>query len=172
MSDAHEALFISLSLPLFEAPGAWQEAPQVSPVPAAGAPPIKESMITTTASPHKYSGILGYSNEWSATAFSFTSAALRKSPYQSIACQWGCMSHGTVRDGDKAVEIDRSNPAERYRWTCPRGHTSWSPTNSHLLCASCSRQSEQGDDVSPEWYELLDQKTGELVPYSQVELVK
>lgn len=64
------------------------------------------------------------------------------------------------------VEIDREN--ERYRWACPNGHTSWDRTNSHVWCSECARQSENGADVEPEHWEIVDKKTGETIPYSAV----
>lgn len=82
------------------------------------------------------------------------------------------MSDSTVVGADEIIEIDRSKPGERYRWTCPNGHTSWAPTNSHAWCHGCHRQSENGADVHPEHYELLDQRTGESIPYARVELVE
>lgn len=74
-------------------------------------------------------------------------------------------------DSRPIVEIDRSNDATRYRYTCPEGHVDWSPTNSHAWCYSCSRIAEQGHDVDPEFYAVVDQKTGEKVSWTRVELV-
>jgi hypothetical protein len=83
------------------------------------------------------------------------------------------MADGSAEtDAHDRVEIDRSNAAERWRYTCPRGHTRWSPTNSHAWCAGCRQENENGADVDPEHYELLDQKTGETIPYSAVDLAE
>lgn len=82
-----------------------------------------------------------------------------------------------VTDGSAAAdrkpitEIDRSDALDRYRYTCPEGHTDWSPTNNHLWCATCRRQYEHGEDMDPEHYHVVDQKTGEEVPWTRVELV-
>ncbi|EMA47951.1 hypothetical protein [Halococcus saccharolyticus] len=53
-----------------------------------------------------------------------------------------------------------------WRYTCPRGHTSWEPTNNHLWCATCSRSSDP--EVDPEFWELHDKRTGETVNHHDV----
>lgn len=78
----------------------------------------------------------------------------------------------SVQDGHPTVVIDRSIPAQRWRWTCPNGHMSWAPTNAHVWCKGCRRQHEAGDDVDPEHYHLMDAKTGATVPYAAVEIVE
>jgi hypothetical protein len=81
-----------------------------------------------------------------------------------------------IADGSAAadrkpiIEIDRSNDVERYRWTCPEGHVDWAPTNNHLWCSTCRRQYEHGRDVDPEHYHVVDQQTGEEIPWTRVEL--
>jgi hypothetical protein len=75
-------------------------------------------------------------------------------------------------DAHDTVEIDRSDDAQRWRYRCPNGHTDWSPTNSHVWCKGCRRAVEAGEDVDPEHYELVDQKTGETIPWSAIELVE
>ena len=52
-----------------------------------------------------------------------------------------------------------------WRYTCPRGHTTWEPTNSHLWCAACARYA---DGTDPEFWELHDKKTGETVDHHEV----
>jgi len=74
-------------------------------------------------------------------------------------------------DREPIIEIDRSDALDRYRYTCPEGHTDWAPTNSHAWCATCARQNEHGHDVNPEHYALIDQKTGERIPWTRVTLV-
>jgi hypothetical protein len=64
------------------------------------------------------------------------------------------------------VVLDRTDPAARWRFRCPNGHADWDPTNSHLWCATCAGL----HDVDPEYWELLDTKTGERVPWAAVEL--
>ena len=85
------------------------------------------------------------------------------------------MSHGVVRtDGSAAtdrgprVEIDRDDDHQRMRYVCPNGHTRWAPTNNHLYCHSCSKFADPGR--GPEYYELLDKKTGETIEWSRVVL--
>lgn len=80
-----------------------------------------------------------------------------------------CADGSAGADAHPPVTIDRD--VEGYRWRCPRGHTDWDRTNNHLWCRSCYRAHENGADVSPEYYELLDDVTGETVPYAAVEFV-
>lgn len=75
------------------------------------------------------------------------------------------------RDAPELVIVDRRGP-ERYRWRCPNGHVDWSRTNNHLWCSACSRQSEQGADIHPEHWEVHDQKNGETIPWSAVQLIE
>lgn len=76
----------------------------------------------------------------------------------------------SVADAHPTVEIDLENEADRWRFTCPRGHHAWDRTNSHAWCHPCSKQAQHDDSVTPEYYELLDQKTGELVPWSAIDV--
>lgn len=86
-------------------------------------------------------------------------------------------SRQVVADGSSlddrvpTVTIDRTNTAEKWRYTCPEGHTDWSPTNQHLWCYTCSRHNEHGKDVDPEFWSLSDQKTGEEIPWAVVEVI-
>lgn len=90
------------------------------------------------------------------------------------------MSQATRADGSSAqdarapVRLDLSKTPVRLRYTCPNGHSagSWSRTNNHLYCSSCLRQMENGSDVTPEHYHLVDQKTGEEIPWSRVQFGK
>ena len=81
-----------------------------------------------------------------------------------------------VGDGSAAadslpiVEIDRD--AEPYRYACPNGHVQWDPTNSHIWCQSCRRQAENGEDVDPEHWEIIDKKTGETIPWDAVRVIE
>lgn len=74
-------------------------------------------------------------------------------------------------DAQDLVRIDRSG-AGRWRYRCPRGHTTWDRTNNHVWCRSCRRQSEAGEDVDPEWYEIVDARTGKTIPWSAIEVVE
>ena len=73
-------------------------------------------------------------------------------------------------DPRDTIQIDRTGP-ERYRYTCPNGHPQWDRTNNHIWCPGCQRQAEQGADISPEHWELLDKKTDETIPWNRVEIV-
>lgn len=75
-------------------------------------------------------------------------------------------------DAHETVVADRE--AERYRWTCPNGHTSWDATNSHIWCPECRRQIENGSPQveDAEHWEVVDLKTGETIPFSAVEVVE
>lgn len=76
-------------------------------------------------------------------------------------------------DAHPPVTIDVSKPTDRWRYRCPNGHRgkAWSPTNSHIYCRNCKQQMDNGDDVSPEHYELVDLKTGESIPYQSIRFV-
>jgi regulation of enolase protein 1 (concanavalin A-like superfamily) len=77
----------------------------------------------------------------------------------------------SIEDAPEAVEIDLQDPTDRWRYTCPVGHRDFSRTNNHVWCYPCARAAEQGVDVDPEYYELLDQKSGETIPWSAVRVV-
>lgn len=70
-------------------------------------------------------------------------------------------------DAHPRVELDLSDDAARWRYTCGRGHRNWTPTNGGVWCQQCARQHDVED---PHWYELTDQKTGETVPWSAFDL--
>lgn len=69
-------------------------------------------------------------------------------------------------DAPPRVVIDRSDALARWRFVCPNGHADWDPTNNHLWCATCAAL----HGVNPEYWELLDKKTGETVPWASVVL--
>lgn len=78
----------------------------------------------------------------------------------------------TPPDAPDGVTIDRSIPRERWRYTCPQGCSDWLPTNNHILCRGCRNASMHANrDLSVEYYEIVDQKTGERIPWERVELV-
>lgn len=70
--------------------------------------------------------------------------------------------------------IDADNELDRWRYACPAGHTQWRPTNRHFHCPVCARQAEQSpdlaDDLNPEFDELLDKQTDELLHRDVVEI--
>ena len=53
------------------------------------------------------------------------------------------------------------------RLKCPRGHSAIGPTNNHWHCVTCARH---WDDVDPEFWEVVDGKTGETYKRDEVEL--
>ena len=65
----------------------------------------------------------------------------------------------------RRVVVDADDPTARRRWRCPNRHCDWEPTNSHIWCATCASM----HGVNPEYWELLDTKTGERVPWGAVE---
>ena len=70
------------------------------------------------------------------------------------------------------IEIDRSDPLDRYRFVCPNGHTTWDRTNCHGWCASCAAAAEHDPDIDPEHWEILDKKSDRLIPYEMIEFVE
>lgn len=76
----------------------------------------------------------------------------------------------SLEDAPKRVVIDRSNATDRWRYTCPNGHVNWARTNSHIWCRGCSQANRHDNDVDPEHYEIHDNKTGEIIPWSAVVL--
>lgn len=71
-------------------------------------------------------------------------------------------------DAGRRVKIDRSDDLDRMRYRCPNNHTRWSPTNNHVFCNSCAKHADPGE--GPEYYEILDSKTGERISWSRVVL--
>lgn len=74
--------------------------------------------------------------------------------------------------GTAEVVIDRRDALNRYRFTCPRGHTTWDRTNNHIWCPSCRQEAEHGADVDPEWFVVLDNQTDEEIPWERVRLAE
>ncbi|WP_436927114.1 hypothetical protein [Halosimplex amylolyticum] len=68
-------------------------------------------------------------------------------------------------DEKKTVRIEDEN--DRWRFTCPRGHRDWEPTNHHFWCATCAR----AETVDGVFHELLDQRTDELYARDEVQLL-
>lgn len=64
------------------------------------------------------------------------------------------------------VVIDLEDKWERMKWTCPRGHRTWEPTNHHLWCQACSN----AWDVDPSFDELHNAQTGETYHRNEVVL--
>lgn len=72
----------------------------------------------------------------------------------------------SVREtGPTPIAIDLDDPLDRYRFTCPRGHTDWQRTDGHFWCRSCAN----GWDVDPVFLELTDRKTREQLARDRVE---
>jgi len=67
------------------------------------------------------------------------------------------------------------NPDEdetiKWRYRCPRCEsTNWSPTNNHWYCHRCARELAHSDEATPEFYELVDMKTGERLRREDVRI--
>jgi len=71
-----------------------------------------------------------------------------------------------MSETNEGVKIDLDDQLDRWKWRCPRGHTTWEPTNNHFWCEKCAR----AWDVDPEFEELTNDKTGESYPREQVTL--
>jgi len=77
----------------------------------------------------------------------------------------------SVADAHPADEIDCSEPAQRWRYVCPNGHTDWDCTNNHIWGRGCRRQVEAGDDdVTPEHWQIYDKQRDRSIPWSAVQL--
>ena len=72
---------------------------------------------------------------------------------------------------DERVVIDRRQEADKWRYVCPNGHTSWDRTNSHLWCPACASAADHDDDIDPEHYEVLDKSAEKLIPWDCVKVV-
>jgi hypothetical protein len=78
----------------------------------------------------------------------------------------------SLKDREPTVEIDLTDEQDRMRYRCPNGHTSWTPTNSHLWCKSCSEAAQHGADIEAEHYDVFDAKHEIEIPWGAVELVE
>lgn len=78
-----------------------------------------------------------------------------------------------AEDARRRVTIDRTDPVQRYRYRCPRGHIDWDATNNHVWCRGCRRRYEAGDsDADPEHWHVVDEKSGEKISWSRIDLVE
>lgn len=68
------------------------------------------------------------------------------------------------------VVIDTSDDLDVWRFRCPNGHTSWEPTNGGIYCHSCSQVLSHTPDENPQHHTILDQRTGQEIPWSRVTL--
>lgn len=71
-------------------------------------------------------------------------------------------------DAGDIVVIDSNDEVDRMRYRCPNNHTRWSPTNNHIYCNSCADLDDAGD--GPEYWDVLDARTGETIPWSRIDL--
>jgi len=79
----------------------------------------------------------------------------------------GVLTDGSsVEDVKPRVRIDRDDELDRMRYRCPNNHTRWTPTNNHVYCHSCAQIEDAGE--GPEYFELLDAKSGETVEWSRI----
>jgi hypothetical protein len=62
--------------------------------------------------------------------------------------------------------VTLTDRTDRWRYTCPRGHRSWEPTNSHFWCRQCAHT----HDTDPTFHRLRDRKTDQLIERSQIRL--
>jgi len=69
---------------------------------------------------------------------------------------------------DETTTIELNDEMDRWRYRCPRGHTTWEPTNNHFWCAECAKRY---GDVDPAFDELHDQQSGEVYERDQVQLL-
>lgn len=72
----------------------------------------------------------------------------------------------SAEDARPRVRIDADSATDRWRFRCPHGHATWSPTNGGIWCQSCSRDHGIRD---PQHHEVLDTKTGQRVAWADVE---
>ena len=78
----------------------------------------------------------------------------------------------SVADAHRAVETDRSEPAQRWRYVCPNSHTNWDCANNHIWCHGCRRQIEVGDDgVTREHWEIYHKQRDRSIRWLAVQLV-
>lgn len=70
------------------------------------------------------------------------------------------------QNADVRLTIDTEDARQRWRYRCPKGHTTWEPTNRHWWCRECSRSHDP--DAEPEFEELVDKKTGEVFQRDEV----
>ena len=70
-----------------------------------------------------------------------------------------------LADAERVV-ITLSSERDRWRYRCPNGHTSWDRTNNHIWCHACSKLA----GADPEHFELTDEKTGDTIPWSAIEV--
>lgn len=63
------------------------------------------------------------------------------------------------------IQINRSDFVQWNRYVCPLGDSDWVPAGTHARCRSCKRR---GDD--PRHRVLVDQVTGEWIPYANFEV--
>lgn len=68
--------------------------------------------------------------------------------------------------------IDTDDDLDRWRFVCPNGHRTWEPTNYHFWCSSCAQAVQQDPelDVDPEFDQLHDKRTDELLERDEVEI--
>ncbi|MFC7044127.1 hypothetical protein ACFQH6_00735 [Halobacteriaceae archaeon GCM10025711] len=67
-----------------------------------------------------------------------------------------------------AVQIDTRDPADRWRYTCPKGHRNWEPSSDGFHCRTCDERPWFDQAV---FDDLRDERTGNLVPRRRIRLV-
>lgn len=69
------------------------------------------------------------------------------------------------------LQINLENTRDRWRYRCPYGHVEWEPTNRHGWCRACARNVDHDDEADPEFWEILDTKSGELIDWADIDVV-
>lgn len=71
----------------------------------------------------------------------------------------------------RRTTITVASQAEKWRFTCPRGHCNWFPIDGHFRCRACAQQRNAGEhDVDPEVDRLWDQRDERWIDRDEIEL--
>lgn len=129
-------------------------------------------MTTTQPRRHKTGGTTRDSN-------SFTFTGRQPISYQSapgndhfhfqredVDCLFSLPSSQIVPPMADQQTVEIEDRHDRWRFTCPRRHRDWEPTNHHFWCAACARS----DGVDGTFAELRDRMTGRLIDREDVKL--
>ena len=81
------------------------------------------------------------------------------------------MSHSDDGSGTQDVVKIKRSPPQKWRFVCPNGHSNWSLIDGCFHCQQCSRNSDQGADVDPQFFELYDKENEEFLPRERVEII-
>lgn len=70
-------------------------------------------------------------------------------------------------DAPDRIEIDTSKEYIVWKYRCPNGHRSFTPTNGGIWCKECANDPDTDD---PHWHAILNVQTDEEIPWSAVVL--